>query len=421
MKLVVATYGTEGDARPMAALCRAWIDAGHSATLLADAATLGAAAAMDVPVIALAGDIRDALRPGQALSRAVEKSGGASRTARAIAGIANAHAEDWVRQIADCARDADGIVAAGLAAFAALSVAEQRRLPVAGAGLFPLHPTSAFAAPFLPPARVPRWLNRASHVAINALLWRGFRSRINDARGRVLGLPPRKAMWTGYPALYGISPTLLPRPADWPDDVVLCGQWRTAARQDWTPPAPLTDFLADGDAPIYIGFGSMAGFDRQRLLDAMIGAVAGRRALFYPGWSGIDVRALPGNFHVVGNTPHDWLLPRTALAIHHGGSGTTHSVAAAGVPAIIMPFAGDQPFWAHRMHALGIAPAPVDGRRPTAAALAGAALAGAALAGAIDAASQPGMRARAKAIAEAMATEDGLACGVETLRRIFVR
>ncbi|MFT3804262.1 MAG: glycosyltransferase [Burkholderiaceae bacterium] len=411
MKLVVATYGTEGDARPMAALCRAWIDAGHSATLLADAATLDAAAALDVPTVALAGDIRAALRPGRASSSDAGQSGSMSQSTRAIMRIPNAHADDWVRQIADCARDADGIVAAGLAAFAALSVAEQRRLPVAGAGLFPLHPTKAFAAPFLPPARVPRWLNRASHVAINALLWRNFRSRINDARGRVLGLPPRTKMWADYPMLYGISPTLLPRPADWPDEVVLCGLWRTAARPDWTPPAPLADFLAGGDAPIYIGFGSMAGFDRRRLLDAMIGAVAGRRALFYPGWSGIDTSTLPANFHVVGNTPHDWLLPRTALAIHHGGSGTTHSVAAAGVPAVIMPFAGDQPFWADRMHALGIAAAPVDGKRPSAAALATA----------IETALQPGMRARAQAIADAMAGEDGLARAVETMRKIFVR
>jgi sterol 3beta-glucosyltransferase len=40
MKLVALTYGTEGDTRPLAALCRALMDAGHEVTLLADSATL---------------------------------------------------------------------------------------------------------------------------------------------------------------------------------------------------------------------------------------------------------------------------------------------------------------------------------------------------------------------------------------------
>jgi UDP:flavonoid glycosyltransferase YjiC (YdhE family) len=32
------------------------------------------------------------------------------------------------------------------------------------------------------------------------------------------------------------------------------------------------------------------------------------------------------------------------VVIHHGGSGTSHSAARAGVPSIVMPFAGD-PFF----------------------------------------------------------------------------
>jgi hypothetical protein len=36
MKLVAMTYGSEGDTRPIAALCRALMDAGHEVILLAD-------------------------------------------------------------------------------------------------------------------------------------------------------------------------------------------------------------------------------------------------------------------------------------------------------------------------------------------------------------------------------------------------
>ena len=58
MKFVAVTYGTEGDTRPMALLCRALMDAGHSTHLLADIATLGYAAGLGVPATALDGAIR---------------------------------------------------------------------------------------------------------------------------------------------------------------------------------------------------------------------------------------------------------------------------------------------------------------------------------------------------------------------------
>ena len=75
MKVIVATYGTEGDARPFAALCRGLIDAGHEARLLADAATLGSARALGVPTTPLAGDIRGALAADRDVGGVVAKGG----------------------------------------------------------------------------------------------------------------------------------------------------------------------------------------------------------------------------------------------------------------------------------------------------------------------------------------------------------
>jgi sterol 3beta-glucosyltransferase len=62
VKFVVVTYGTEGDTRPLAALTRALIDAGHAAHLLADAATLGSAATLGVPATGLPGDFKGMIR-----------------------------------------------------------------------------------------------------------------------------------------------------------------------------------------------------------------------------------------------------------------------------------------------------------------------------------------------------------------------
>jgi hypothetical protein len=94
-----------------------------------------------------------------------------------------------------------------------------------GASFIPLTPTSTLAHPFLPPQRVPRMFNRLSFTIVNGLLWRAFRAATNRARASVCALPPRRRNWTTHPMLYGVSPSLIPQPGDWPDHARVCGQW----------------------------------------------------------------------------------------------------------------------------------------------------------------------------------------------------
>ena len=407
MKFVVATYGTEGDTRPFAALCRGLMDAGHEARLLADATTLSSANALGVPSTALDGNVREAVASAQA--GLIETGGGVRATARALATIANANAGSWMRSIVQAGEGADAILASGLAAFAAFSAAERLGTVGIGAGTIPITPTSAFPSPFVTTTSIPRVLNRVSHRLVNAALWRAFRQRINAARAQ-FGLSPRTTVWTDVAMLYGISPHLLPRPPDWRADVRLCGQWLVPA-PDWKAPPGLAHFLAEGEAPVYIGFGSMAGFDRSRMFGALAEALAGRRALISPGWSGLDGVAVPADWFVIGDTPHDWLFVRVAAVIHHGGAGTSHSAARAGVPSIVVPFAGDQFFWAERLRLAGVAPTAVDGRRPHSAAFARA----------LDLIGSSSVRARAQELGAVMRTERGVANAVKYLERCVVR
>jgi sterol 3beta-glucosyltransferase len=256
---------------------------------------------------------------------------------------------------------------------------------------------------------MPGWLNRFSYHLVAEVLWRAFRKATDTARAKA-GLPPGRKIWSGHPMLYGISPALLPQPADWPDNAWMCGQWVRPAPK-WDAPRSLQDFLSGGDAPIYVGFGSMVGFDQSALLDVVISAVAGRRALFYPGWNNADSLKLPPNFYVIGDTPHDWLFPRTSLIIHHGGSGTTHSAARAGVPSVVLPFAADQFFWAEQLRRRGIAPAAASGPKVTAGILSRA----------IDATQTAEMQKRASAVGAVIRTEDGLAKAVEKVHALLAR
>ena len=122
--------------------------------------------------------------------------------------------------------------------------------------------------------------------------------------------------------------------------------------------------------------------------------------------------ALPNiarEIHRSDDTPHDWLFPRTSAVIHRGGSGTSHSVASAGVPSIVVPFAGDQFFWAERLRLAGVAPAAVNSRQPKAEAFASA----------LDFTATPQVRNRARVLGETMRAENGVVDAVVALERIM--
>jgi sterol 3beta-glucosyltransferase len=114
-------------------------------------------------------------------------------------------------------------------------------------------------------------------------------------------------------------------------------------------------------------FGSMARGDAAARGRAIVTAARaqGLRVLLVTGWGGL---ALPEGCRgpdvlAVRSAPFDAVLPGAALAVHHGGAGTSHAVARAGVPAVVVPVTADQPFWALQLHRQGVAAAPIPLRR----------------------------------------------------------
>jgi UDP:flavonoid glycosyltransferase YjiC (YdhE family) len=404
MKITFLTYGTDGDTRPVLALAHEVIARGHAAHVLADVAGAPHAQALGIPFTALAGDMRGAFLPGGAFGALLKDGASMTRLTRACAALARDNTRPWMEAAYDVAQGSDAIVYSGLAGFVGLAVAEALRIPAIGAAMWPMTPTRAFAPPFLPLHRLPGWANMLAHRAFERMAWSMFGPALNRARQDVFGAPARRRPWRDVPMLYGCSPTLLARPADWPACVEITGAWALPPARDWQPPPALLDFLAAGPAPVYIGFGSMAGIEQATLIDAIGAVAARRRVLFHPGWSGIDPARLPPGVFVLGDTPHDWLFPRLALVVHHGGAGTSHAAARAGVPSVVVPFAGDQFFWARRMAERGIAvtcpAAGLDGGR---------------LVHAVDAATAPALRGNARQTAQAMAAEDGVRTAVDRL------
>jgi sterol 3beta-glucosyltransferase len=103
----------------------------------------------------------------------------------------------------------------------------------------------------------------------------------------------------------------------------------------------------------------MTGGDTNALTDLVVGALqrAGQRGLLLTGWGGLGKKPLPRGFFAIEEAPHDWLYPRVAAVVHHGGCSTTGAALTAGVPSVITPWGGgDQPFWAERVVELGCGP-----------------------------------------------------------------
>jgi sterol 3beta-glucosyltransferase len=126
---------------------------------------------------------------------------------------------------------------------------------------------------------------------------------------------------------------------------------------------------------------------------------AGQRGVLASGWGGLAATDLPPSVYLLDEAPHDWLFPQMAAVVHHGGAGTTAAGLRAGVPTVICPFFGDQPFWGRRVVRLGVGPQPIPQRRPTTDALSAAIR---------TVVSDPMMRERAAVLGSAIRAEDGV-------------
>ncbi|MBO6804326.1 MAG: glycosyltransferase family 1 protein, partial [Thalassospira sp.] len=140
------------------------------------------------------------------------------------------------------------------------------------------------------------------------------------------------------------------------------GYWFLHGSAQTNPPDPaVQNFVESHKNLIYIGFGSMPGNDPTAMAEMIAKAVsqADVSAIIATGWGGMGDIDWPSNILAVREVPHDWLFPNVDIVIHHGGAGTCAAAMRAGRPSVIIPFFGDQPFWAKCLHRLGVAPRPI--------------------------------------------------------------
>jgi UDP:flavonoid glycosyltransferase YjiC (YdhE family) len=215
----------------------------------------------------------------------------------------------------------------------------------------------------VPPTGLANWgpLNGLRWVVLDKMLDMAF-LKDPTALFAKLGLPKPKhasdVVSSGVLDLHAASPTLCPQAPDWPASHVVCGEMVVDEKDEpWKPSAALAEFL-EGPAPVLMSLGSMEHLAPDRARDLLVASAraANVRAIVQTKREGDEGR--DGDLFFAPWIPHRHILPRCAAMLHHGGAGTTHAAARAGLPSVVLPFIMEQRLWGSRLAQLGAGAPP---------------------------------------------------------------
>ncbi|MGK3208862.1 glycosyltransferase [Amycolatopsis sp. MEPSY49] len=383
-RVLLSTYGTLGDVEPLVAL---------AVRLRA----LGVDVRMCVPpdlVDRIAGLGIEGVPVGPPV-RALMRGTTPAELTRYRAELVETQFEVFPSAVEGC----DAMVVAGLAQVAARSVAEAAGIPY----VYVTYSVVNLPSPHHTPPPRPGWPEEQGD---NTALWAvdaqrvdaQFREPLNRHRA-ALGLAPvdnvRDHVYSDRPWL-AADPVLGPAVPGL--EVVQDGAW---TRVDERPlPPSLVEFLAAGEPPVYVGFGSIGPAPDIARWSVEASRARGYRVLVSRGWADLAV----GDCFTIGDVNHQRLFGELAAVVHHGGAGTTQTAARAGVPQVVVPIRlADNPYWAGQVAACQVG-AALDGATATFESLSAA----------FDTALAPETRVRAAALGAEMRT-DGAAVAARRL------
>lgn len=416
MRVTILALGSRGDIQPYLALGLGLKRAGHDARMVTtlDHQALVTSYGLEVWPVEL--DIKAALNRGKT-SAAIE-GGGLVSSFREFAELAKKGAELTARVGMDAAQGADAVLAGFGGVFIGEAIAGKLGIALVQAYNVPLSTTGAYESALFPGLSWGSLSRRLGHRLSREAIWMVMRASANDTRRKLFGMPSAPLFApTNMPGLvpgrvlYGYSSAILPEMTEWRDLVEVTGHWFADEPTSWTPPEGLEEFLAAGPKPICIGFGSMTQTDPQKMVRLVIDAVTRtrQRAILLSGWGHLTAHERPETVFQCDNIPHSWLYPRMRVVVHHGGAGTTAAAFRAGVPAIVVPFHGDQFYWAKLVEQLGVGPKGIPRTKLKVERLAAAFE---------QVAKDKGMAQRADVLGTQIRSEDGVVRAVESIERI---
>jgi sterol 3beta-glucosyltransferase len=359
MNIVLMASGTRGDVQPMIALGLALKAVGHHVRLVAGSNFKAWIESHGLEIFPTA-DIEDMMQSEMGV-KWVESTSPFEQF-RAMKALTDSVLEPTIEAVIEGSKGADLIITGFVTEAHMQAISEKWGIPVVSCALQPYRKTRTGQANLMPiVAQSNSVLNDWMGNLTNWFTWRAYSTVVNTLRQR-LNLPPHTTRSyiraaRNIPALYAMSPSVVPPTDD--TNSYTTGFW--FLDEPFMPPDDLVQFLKAGDAPVYVGFGSMPSSDPARTVHMVSEALSriGRRGVIARGWSKAEVKDIPSHLFVLDKTSHTWLFPQMAAVVHHGGAGTTSAGLRAGVPALIVPHMAGQPYWARRVHELGVGTAPL--------------------------------------------------------------
>lgn len=414
MRVVILAVGTRGDVEPALALAWRLRARGHEVSLAVPMDLTGFAreAGFDASPVSL--DTREFLESPQ--GQRFLAAGDSREYVRLLVAKKKEIVHALHDDLTSAVKGADVVVGTRLVEEEGSSLAEWLGVPFVALHYYPARSNPAYASPFVTARRLPAPLTRLTHRLFERTQWRHNAADVNRLR-HTLGLPaadrPATVRFarTGIVEIQAYSRFLVPELADWDARRPLTGplrlepEQRALLRSDHGD-AELDRWLDEGDAPVYVGFGSQPVLDGPGLI-AQVRRTAERlgvRVLLNAGWSRLEPGDTGPRLLLRRSVDHDRVFPRCRVAVHHGGAGSTAASVGAGLPTVVCADFADRALWGRAVTRLGVGTttpfAGLDADRLTAA---------------IRPLLAAGPARRARQLAARMATEDGTTRAVDII------
>jgi sterol 3beta-glucosyltransferase len=363
MKIALLTLGTRGDVQPYAVLGRALAERGHEINL-----STGANFA------SLANDYGVKFTPVEADFQAlINSEEGKAMMKNPF--LARKHFKTKVQPMMiqalkvffEVAKSSDYILyhVKSLGDF----FADQFPEKMMRANVVPaIEATAEFPNPVFAALPLPRFLNRFTYKLADlglAMMNNAIREfRISSS------LSSSFSKRVDLPSVYGISPSFLPKPSDFPGNSYFTGFWQSHSSESLDP--AIIDFLSSKKESVLVTFGSMpfeTMFDLQQTLQTLSRKL-NVNVLVVKGWGFENVSSYleSDSVKIISSAPFDKLFPKVSAVVFHGGIGTMAECLRAGVPFLACPVIhpmGDQYFWGKRAHDIGCSPLPIPLKKLT--------------------------------------------------------
>jgi vancomycin aglycone glucosyltransferase len=353
MKIACVIFGTRGDVQPMVALATGLIKKGHEVIICAPSENEQLARDNNCQFIKFGPEIKKKVRENPEKQKGGVAVQISPSQGRKIVG-------DQINILPDLIRGVDLILGAGIVV-GVQTVADILKVPYRLVAFYPIILGTTKDDPLKN-----RMMFGFGRVMMNMLM-KGF---INRNRVK-FGLPPIKDLWDhwmGENVIIACDKELNPAREGVSFAFTQTGFMLLPSKTGL--PGTVEDFINSGKPPVYIGFGSNPITNPEKFgqIFEKVRDITKQRLIISKGWAD-----LPGSdtadILYVDDMPFEFLFPRLAAIIYHGGTGTMAAVARAGIPQAAFPFMGDQFSNRDQIVKLGLGPDTCDFKQMTAEAI----------------------------------------------------